>query len=44
MDQGKAKEESTKASKNPKTGISFSLISLSALSLSLAGLKISKRN
>ena len=43
MDQGKANEESTKVSKNPKTGISPALISLSALSLSLAGLKISKK-
>lgn len=42
-EEEKGEETSKKASKNPKTGISFSLISLSALSLSLGGLKISKK-
>lgn len=36
-------KKDTKADKNPKTGIGPDLISLSALSLSLAGLKISKK-
>lgn len=48
-DKGKSNEENdknkgdTKADKNPKTGIGPDLISLTALSLSLAGLKISKK-
>lgn len=36
-------KKDTKADKNPKTGIGPDLISLSALSLSFAGLKISKK-
>ncbi len=36
-------KKDTKADKNPKTGIGPDLISLSALSISLAGLKISKK-
>ncbi len=48
-DKGKSNEESdknkgdTKADKNPKTGISPDLLSLSALSMSILGLKISKK-
>ena len=52
-DKGKSNEESdkkkdknkedTKADKNPKTGISSSLLSLSALTISLVGLKINKK-
>ena len=36
-------KEDTKADKNPKTGISSSLLSLSAVTISLVGLKINKK-
>ncbi|WP_306483725.1 hypothetical protein [Anaerococcus sp.] len=48
-DEGKSNEESdknkvdTEADKNPKTGISPDFLSLSALSMSILGLKISKK-